>query len=60
MDFPGLGLYLHATFTVGWVGGMSETGNKANSASKEIELELNWGEAELGNNNVGFDNTEIP
>ena len=41
MDFPGLGLYLHATFTVGWVGGMSETGNKANSASKEIELELN-------------------
>ena len=39
--FTGLRLHLPTTKTGGWVGGMSETGNKANSASKEIELELN-------------------
>ena len=33
----------------GWVGGLSETGNKAISALIEIEVELSWDEAELGN-----------
>ena len=37
------------TSTGGWVGGLSETGNKAISASIEIEVELSWGKAELGN-----------
>ena len=33
----------------GWVGGLSENGNKAISASIEVEVELSWVEAELGN-----------
>ena len=32
----------------GWVGGVSEFGNKAISASIEVEVELSWVEAELG------------
>ena len=44
--FTGLGLHHLTTSTGGWVsggwvGGLSETGNKAISASIEIEVELN-------------------
>ena len=42
--FTGLGLHHITTSTggrvAGWVGGLSETGNKAISASIEIEVEL--------------------
>ena len=31
----------------GWVGGLSETGNKAISASIEVEVELSWVELRL-------------
>ena len=38
--FTGLGLHHLTTSTGGWPGGLSETGNKAISASIEIEVEL--------------------
>ena len=38
--FTGLGVHHLTTFTGGWVGGLSETGNKAISATTEIEVEL--------------------
>ena len=36
----GLGLHHLTTSTGGWPGGVSETGNKAISASIEVEVEL--------------------
>ena len=47
--FTGLCLDQLTSSTGGWVGGFSETGNKAISASIEIEVELSRVEAELGN-----------
>ena len=39
--FTGLGLYHQLLLRVGgWVGGVSETGNKAISASIEVKVEL--------------------
>ena len=38
--FTGLRLHHLTTSTGGWVGGLSETGNKAISASIEVEVEL--------------------
>ena len=39
-SFTGLWLHHLTTSTGGWPGGVSETGNKAISASIEIEVEL--------------------
>ena len=38
--FTGLWLHHLTTFTGGWVGDLSETGNKAITASIDIEVEL--------------------